>query len=37
LWLGLASVAVAAVVGLLAWMSRDRSARLAAPRSQPPS
>jgi len=25
------------VVALLAWLSRDRSERLAAPRDQPPS
>jgi hypothetical protein len=36
-WLGIASIAAAAVVALLAWLSRDRSERLTAPRDQPPS
>jgi hypothetical protein len=36
IWLGIASFAVAGVVALLAWMSRDRSARITAPRDQPP-
>jgi hypothetical protein len=36
LWLTLSSLAVAAVVGLLAWYSRDRSPRVAEP-SDPPS
>ena len=36
-WLGIASIAAAGVVALLAWLSRDRSARLTAPRDQPPS
>ncbi|WP_254848148.1 LppM family (lipo)protein, partial [Mycobacterium avium] len=35
-WLGIASFAAAGVVGLLAWVSRDRSPRLTAPRDQPP-
>jgi hypothetical protein len=36
-WLGIASIAAAAVVALLAWLSRDRSERLTASRDQPPS
>jgi hypothetical protein len=36
-WLGIASFAAAGVVALLAWISRDRSQRLTAPRDQPPS
>jgi hypothetical protein len=36
LWLALASLAVAAVVGGLAWYTRDRSPRVAEP-SEPPS
>ena len=36
-WLGIASFAAAGVVALLAWVSRDRSARLTAPRDRPPS
>ena len=36
LWLGLSSLVVAAVVGLLAWYTRDRSPRVAQP-SDPPS
>jgi hypothetical protein len=36
LWLGLSSLAVAAVVGLLAWYGRDRAPRVAEP-SDPPS
>jgi hypothetical protein len=35
-WLGIASFAAAAVIGVLAWVSRDRSERLTAPRDQPP-
>ncbi len=35
-WLGIASCAAAGVVALLAWLSRDRSARFTAPRDQPP-
>jgi hypothetical protein len=35
-WLGIASFAAAGVVALLAWLSRDRSERLTAPRDQPP-
>lgn len=35
-WLGIASFAAAGVVALLAWVSRDRSPRLTAPRDQPP-
>src|ERR1700733_6278647 len=34
-WLGIASIAAAGVVALLAWLSRDRSERLTAPRDQP--
>ena len=36
-WLGIASFAAAGVVALLAWVSRDRSPRLTAPRDQPPT
>jgi hypothetical protein len=36
-WLGIASIAAAGVVALLAWLSRDRSEPLTAPRDQPPS
>lgn len=36
LWLGLASLAVAAVVAGLAWYSRDRSPRFAEPGEPPP-
>jgi uncharacterized membrane protein YhhN len=36
LWLALASIAVAGVVALLAWYTRDRSPRVAEP-SDPPS
>jgi hypothetical protein len=36
LWLGLSSIFVAAVVGLLAWFGRDRSPRVTQP-SDPPS
>jgi hypothetical protein len=36
-WLGIASFAAAGVVAVLAWVSRDRSPRLTAPRHQPPS
>jgi hypothetical protein len=36
LWLGLSSIVVAAVVGLLAWFGRDRSPRVAQS-SDPPS
>jgi hypothetical protein len=36
-WLGIASFAAAGVVALLAWMSRDRSPRLTAPRDHTPS
>jgi hypothetical protein len=34
IWLGVASFAAAGVVALLAWMNRDRSPRLTAPREQ---
>jgi hypothetical protein len=34
LWLGLSSLAVAGVVALLAWYSRDRSPRFAEPSDQ---
>jgi hypothetical protein len=37
IWLGVASLAVAGVVALLAWMSRDRSPRFTAGGDQPPS
>jgi hypothetical protein len=36
MWLALASIAVAAAVGMLAWFTRDRSPRVAEP-SDPPS
>ena len=36
-WLGIASLAAAGVVALLAWLSRDRSERFTAPRDQPPA
>jgi hypothetical protein len=36
IWLGVASFAAAGVVALLAWMNRDRSPRLTAPREKPP-
>jgi hypothetical protein len=36
IWLGIASLAAAGVVAALAWVSRDRSPRLTAPRDQPP-
>ncbi len=36
-WLGIASFAVAGVVALLAWVSRDRSPRVTTPRDHPPS
>jgi len=36
-WLGIASFAAAGVVAVLAWVSRDRSPRLTAPRDQPPN
>jgi len=36
LWLGLSSLVVAAMVGLLAWSSRDRSPRVAQPSDPPP-
>lgn len=36
-WLGIASFAAAGVVALLAWMNRDRTPRVTAPRDQPPS
>jgi hypothetical protein len=36
MWLVIASFAVAAVVALLAWISRDRSPRFTAPGDQPP-
>lgn len=36
-WLGIASFAVAGVVALLAWISRDRSERLTGEREHPPS
>jgi hypothetical protein len=34
MWLGIASFAVAGVVALLAWISRDRSERFTTPRDQ---
>jgi hypothetical protein len=34
IWLGIASFAAAGVVALLAWISRDRSARFTAPTDQ---
>jgi hypothetical protein len=37
IWLGIAALAAAGVVGVLAWLSRDRSERLTADRDQPPS
>jgi hypothetical protein len=37
IWLGIGSLAVAGVVALLAWISRDRSERITAPREQQPS
>jgi hypothetical protein len=37
IWLGIGSLAAAGVVALLAWISRDRSERITAPREQPPS
>jgi hypothetical protein len=37
MWLTLASLVVAAAVGLLAWYSRDRSPRVAQPSDPPPS
>lgn len=36
IWLGIASLAAAGVVALLAWVSRDRSPRFTAPGDQPP-
>ncbi len=36
-WLGIASFAVAGVVAVLAWVSRDRSERFSTPRDHPPS
>ncbi|MGO8851165.1 MAG: DUF3153 domain-containing protein, partial [Mycobacterium sp.] len=36
-WLGIASFAAAGLVAALAWVSRDRSPRLTAPRNQPPN
>jgi hypothetical protein len=36
-WLGIASFAVAGVVALLAWISRDRSERLTPESDQPPA
>jgi hypothetical protein len=36
-WLGIGSFAVAGVVALLAWVSRDRSERFSTPRDQIPS
>ena len=36
IWLGIASFAAAGIVAVLAWMSRDRSPRLTAPRDQAP-
>ncbi|MGB8387420.1 LppM family (lipo)protein [Mycobacterium sp.] len=36
-WLGIVSFAAAGVVALLAWLNRDRSPRLTAPRDQHPS
>jgi len=36
IWLAIASFAVAGVVALLAWISRDRSPRFTAPGDQPP-
>ncbi|MGA7051485.1 MAG: DUF3153 domain-containing protein [Mycobacterium sp.] len=35
IWLGIASLAAAGVVALLAWISRDRSKRFTAERDQP--
>jgi len=37
IWLALASLAAAGVVAVLAWYSRDRSPRFAAPGDRPPS
>jgi hypothetical protein len=37
IWLGIGSLAAAGVVALLAWISRDRSERITAPREQTPS
>ncbi len=37
IWLGIGSLAAAGVVALLAWISRDRSERITAPREQPPA
>ncbi len=34
IWLGIGSLAAAGVVALLAWISRDRSERITAPREQ---
>jgi len=34
IWLGVAALAAAGVVGVLAWLSRDRSERLTAERDQ---
>jgi len=36
-WLGIASFAVAGIVALLAWFSRDRSPRFTPPGDHPPS
>ncbi len=36
IWLGIGSLAAAGVVALLAWISRDRSERITAPREQKP-
>jgi hypothetical protein len=36
IWLGIGSLAAAGVVALLAWISRDRSERITAPREQTP-
>lgn len=35
MWLGISSLAVAGVVGALAWFGRDRSPRFASPQDEP--